>query len=932
MSVRIQHNRGDVYLGNQKELKNGQLFLSYVNQDYLNSNGHSFSKGQIWVKDPSDENLIELTDARSINSLSFKGYITESFDGDFVNASESIQPEFKHCHVGDFWIFNSKRESGFNTTFLKGDILLITKTTYSPDTSENAPFREKLTNVEYIKIPSNIVDISSTDLQTEDINEALQKLEQRLLYKGEFKSLQEYYNLERKKGYLYISTQSLYINQTDISTGEARPVEDNFIKTYPGDLIFWNGEKWTLIPSGSDSANIVYQPNTSEIEAVESFEDWHKQQLESATTVKEAIDILNKSKAQLDNKGKVPFSQLPDILRKGLSLQGKFYPLVSRDISGDTKNNPDNQNDWPTIEDEEIYTGCFWIVDCYAQANVQYKDKTQANRVVELNSGDWIVWIDNTKTFEIIDNSDRINSIDVIDSKTGERTSLIGNVGITSNSKLPVSVSANSVVIGSNQLVTQKDGEDGKNKYFPVYTDSAVNEIRNSSLHQESDAIVSDINIQIGSEKNPKSLINYGSLGALKTEGSTPTSFINNFLFIDSAHLSKIDNSVFYRTTKLRASERNNYATGNESVDIYLPEASSNLLASIANDSLTPNYHTKTLQNGFLTNTLTSEIDYTDATFAENYEAGYENIGIGRTTVEDMDTGEITFYAKTKDRLIGIGKAAGFYTQFHSILDSGSSNASKVEHFLNREATAKTHLVLNPSNILGEVETFVSLPFVSGTLITWEEVNDVFGFGKGVPLMIPAWETHTHEDSTKVGLDTSPITIKINRPAHDNVKLDRTNDLSKIYEDDEKSKGTSTWSYIGSSQEGSLQDDIRTSIDDVVSFDSWLESQRSVATNEAFILPATAKTDGSSRLDKNLNLTEDENEVKNDRYGKGKRDGVYQRILPSRSIYPNEPTYYDPLTGKLIPQNVKTKDVEMPAVGGVILTSRSRIEGGVWSD
>lgn len=58
---------------------------------------------------------------------------------------------------------------------------------------------------------------------------------------------------------------------------------------------------------------------------------------------------------------------------------------------------------------------------------------------------------------------------------------------------------------------------------------------------------------------------------------------------------------------------------------------------------------------------------------------------------------------------------------------------------------------------------------------------------------------------------------------------------------------------------------------------------------------------------------------------------MYQRILPSKSIYASEPQYYDPITGKAIPQNV-IKDVEMPAEGGVLLTSRSRIDGGWWDE
>jgi hypothetical protein len=71
-------------------------------------------------------------------------------------------------------------------------------------------------------------------------------------------------------------------------------------------------------------------------------------------------------------------------------------------------------------------------------------------------------------------------------------------------------------------------------------------------------------------------------------------------------------------------------------------------------------------------------------------------------------------------------------------------------------------------------------------------------------------------------------------------------------------------------------------------------------------------------------------EVRNDAFDADKGYGTFQRILPSRTLYKDDPVYYDPFTGDLIPQNTTEKDVEMPAVGGVLLTNRSRIECGYW--
>lgn len=926
MSVQIQLSRGDVYLGNQKDLKNGQIFLSYINKNPLTSNKHSYSEGQLWIKDPSNTQLTELANARSINSLSFKGYINENFDGDFVNAKETTQINFRHCHIGDFWIFDYTDTVHYNTTFFKGDILLITNTEY--EFSENTSFRENLKSVEYIKIPGSTIDSSITDFNTEELNEVIQQLELRLTYKGEFKTPQEYYNLPKKKGYMYIATNTIYINKANLLVGEKRDSADDLLKLKPGDFIWWNGGKWVLIPSGVDAEEILYTPNSSKINAITTFADYHKEQLESVTNIQEAIDLLNISKAHLDKNGKIPYSELPDAVRQGLAIQGKFYPLKYK--LEDKKNDPENQNPWPSLisEDEDtenLHSGCFWIVDCFGLKNIQYVDKTQNNRVIELNSGDWIVWVDKTNQFEIIDNSDRISSIDVTHPNiNGKTTSLTGNIGLTTQGKVQVYLNDNNIILGDDNLVSQSYIEDGKENYFPIYTKNK-NELISSQLHQENETIISNIGFQVGAVNNKRNNTTFGNLGVEKTAGSSKTSYINNYLFINSASVLKDTNEVFYRSTNIHASNRNTFARDDETLDIYLPEASSTLVATHIEDILTPNYITKTQENGFVTNSYNSEILYTNEVFDENFEQGFENIGIGRSTVEDTDTGEITFFAKTKDKLNNNFVADGFYTQYHSLVNNTLQGEDKVEHFLNRNARARTHLVINPTVLEDEIETFIKMPMVSGTLITWEEIALAFG-AKGIPLMIPAWEQMSFRNGTFVGLDTSPITIKLNRESHDNVSIKRENDLATNYGTGDKS----TWSYIDSNKEGSLQES-RGSKDDIVSFDSWLESQRAIATKEAFIIPATAKKDGKSTLDMYMNYIPDSNETKNDVYGKNKSGGKYQRILPSRTLYPDESVYYDPITGQLIKQDVTTKDVEMPAVGGVLLTSRSRINGGDWT-
>lgn len=912
MPATVIHNRGDVHLGNQQNLKNGQIFISYFNTDSQTSNHHSYSEGQLWAKDPSKDELLEIANARSINALRCRGYIDSNFHGDFVNAREDTQNIYRNCHEGDFWIFKENNLEDFQEPFYKHDILLVTETTY--EDSPNTAFRKTLTDVKYVRIP---VSNAEKHQATND------RVDYKLEYKGEFSDLQGFYELDKTVGNLYIALKALNILKVNFKYAESRdPGESTFVKLKAGDFIWWNGSAWEIIPSGFDITDILYTPDSESIDKVSTFEDWQKDILKSAKNVKEALDILMSTKAQLDENGKVPYAQLPDALKNSLVPQGKFYPVISRTLD---INDPENQRAWPEMPDgSEKLTGYYWIVDCSEQTNVQYQDKDHPGRVLELNTGDWIVWFDNAKQFEVIDNSDRVTSIDLYDPLTFKKTSLTGSIGFLGENIDVVPQGNNVKIKFKGTVVTQSEADgDGIPNYFPIYGEKK-NTLKTSEMYQVLDEIISKINFTVGRYNDSKELDAFGNIGIKKSAGATQTTYINNYLFYDTSSLLKDGNKIFNRRSNIRASDRRNFATGDETIDVTFPEASSLLVGILAPDSTTKNYHTMTSFDGFITDTLTSEIDYVDKYLEENFEDGYENVGLGRLASEDVDLGEVTFYAKSKDL------APGFTTDhIHGDFNGFSVQSAKKEHTLKRkEVKGRTHLVINPTILEDEIETFVNMPTVSGTLLTWEELTFVFGAGNGTPLMIPAWEIMNFRDREFIGLDTSPITIRLNRPAHDNVPVTRENDLSKNYGPGKQS----AWGYLGSSQEGSLQDPARGPIDDFVSFDAWFEAERAIVSKEAFILPASALKDGSSGMDMFLEHHPDEiNEVRNDAYDADGSFGIFQRILPSRTLYGNDPVYYDPITGALIPQNVKTKDVEMPAVGGVLLTNRSRIEGGYWS-
>lgn len=926
MPAKIRHRRGDVYLANQEGLVDGQIFWSYHNTDPIESRGHTRSEGQLWAKDPSSDKLLEIADRRKLNADSFRGFIDRRFEGDFVNADEKLFADYRFCKAGDYWIFDVDRPTGFDYKFVKGDILYIDSVEY--EDVESDTFRQKLKSVKYIRIPGTTMNSETTDLEAEDVVSAVQELEFRLKYSGYItRENIRLSDLTAKKGWMYLVADVVHYNSDQFELTGKETLSGSQVVLVHGDFIFWNGNKWQVIPAGL----ALYQVNAEAIDAVTTFTDSHKEQLKSATDYESAIHILNVTKAQLDENGKIPLSQLPNSVRDGLVLQGKFYPLKD---TYDNASDPNDQNSWPiyinpdTQKPDDYRNGAFWIVDCNGVKNVPYLDKTIDGRVIELNTNDFIVWTAATGRFEVIDNSDRVTGLTIaISDGTNRKVTLAGNIQVQANGRLRLfTKDDDTLIIDSTRLLGQDTNRLGKKDYLAQYLDE--NTLTPSDLHKVDERIVDDIGFQVGNIANTQMAQVYGNMGVSKTIGSTKTTYINNYMFIESATTTKDGNDVFFRETDIHASNRNNFATGeDERIDIFYPEASSTLLGVYLEDSLTPDYHSKVAFDGFITDTLTSEWVGHDPVLAENYENGQENVGIGRTVTEDTDTGEITFFGKSKDRYNTDYRpqSMGFFTTLHSVANGISKGANLYEHFLNRHVKPKTHLVINPNILIDEVETFVRMPLVSGTLLTWEELAQIFG-EPGVPLMIPAWELKAFRDRDFVGLDTSPVTIKINRKATGHTKVDRTNDLSKDY-----GKGVkSTWSYIGSSKEGSLQDETRTSIDDVVSFDSWLEAQRAVASNEAFVLPASAIKDGESVVDTETGeYTEDPTETKMKAYDRNSKGGYYQRILPSRSIYKDETVYYDPFTGKLIPQQTY-KDIELPAEGGVLLTSRSRIDGGIW--
>ena len=234
----------------------------------------------------------------------------------------------------------------------------------------------------------------------------------------------------------------------------------------------------------------------------------------------------------------------------------------------------------------------------------------------------------------------------------------------------------------------------------------------------------------------------------------------------------------------------------------------------------------------------------------------------------------------------------------------------------------KAQLRINPLTIEDMATIVVYMPRVGGTLITEEYIKEMYS--NGVALTIPTWELHNRNGEDYIGLSESPIKIRVNRKKSGNEKFDRENHLLS-----ENGKGLETaWTYIGSNHTGSAQQAEQGDKSDIITFDAWVEAQRSIATKEGFVLPSTALlNDHSHYSDKNNVVTED-TEVVNDQLGKDGGLTEFARIVPSRSLFKWDPAYYDAY-GNLKDQEIQ-KTVEMPAESGVLVTHNSLLRAPVY--
>ena len=937
MASRIQVARGSLDL-RKDHLIEGELFWQGRNisnnteTDFKENPSFAWDEGTLYIAKPSlrgpqsngnnlvpdNEEPIPIAGARAFKGLVWRGDLT---------AQQSIEDStFKYVRTGDFYVFKNDAVEGIFKNvddFRKNDILLITYADFDISTG-------LASNITYTKIDCSGGDAYQTrfnnttnDFEATDVQSAIEELEyEKLSYRGTLSNQAQVNALRPDRGTLYLlQSDGLVFNSQS-----KHPFER---VTKKGDFVYFLNEEdgWWLIPSGyTDSQDIDYDP-TRAVELQRSvngtegttYDDTHINETSVLTNVKEAIDFLMSTKAQLDKAGKVPLSQLHATVLGNLQYCGTWNPLIDDNTSG--VDDPLLQSPWPEGVDIDgsgedgsktaPHNGDYYIVKT-SGVNIQYRDKTSKqgesyNRVLELNAGDYIVFSkspisDASVTdggeyhWSVIDNSDRITSLNyIINGKrdTGEALELpeenvhteirIGTPTMAASDKLVLYDDAGKITIAGVRLVSQKLDENGMATALPRYTKNGnKNELENAPIYSYEDADKGELtlfhsNVSIGDVAHTFETEVHGDIHVFP-HISTVAEEINQGLLDSQIRFYSADDTSLtttYRELDLRIdhNQKNNSA-------VYLPDESSKIIGKLAGVDLISGRIVKSTHNGYIESSSIEEHMRPNAEhLSENGEQTYnDNDVVGleihapTITVNNAEIRHITFGQRSNlDPNLPNG---GQFTDDGTLLiEEYKSNVYANEH--------------TTENII------IYLPSRSGTLITDLDIQDQFdGEEKVLPVYGPK---KTIDGTERVTLINSNIKQTANALFNTitkaaSVKSDSDKEYDQYYkfevdengnypEEDEVVRSNLVVGKLSTDEEGN----------------KYVSEPRNLLVSGDTIIGNTE-----------TNVT----------------------FIHSGRIFEDDSQYRNPYTEERLP--LTDVHVDLPAISGVLLTSNSRIDGGLW--
>ena len=960
-----------------------------------------WNEGTLWIGrpsldgSPSAELPIPIAGGRTHNALVYRGTLSTE--------ASILDDIFEHARVGDWYVFTADAVAGTSTTkeytfhktddFRKDDVLIIVdvggRTNIDIDTgkiidqslikyyrlnnsggyADDVYFRESVTKNFY-------------QWQADNVEGALKEVQ---IEKLQFiKTIGSAADIPATPivGGLYLITAD------DIEFNTARG--DHVFTCDKGDFVYWTADTlyeddsveyktyntdyyWHLIPSGYTNADEIDYYDADRINNGQkdlfikslfgTFSDYHKDLFnKNSDNVHKMLDFLMGNKAQLDEQGKVPLSQLHDTVLGALQFKGNFCPLngtITEDMMSIEEGTnlvtitvKDRYNPLPgysyyadgdtldTSDEASVQNGDYYIIDlsAYGITNLQYDT---GDGIWELNTGDWIVFSasdnqDSTSSgsssqkgrWTKIDNSDRLTQMSytidriyddnfwttVIDEK---QLNLVGNPILRASHKVGlVNKGHNTVEIVGDHLVDQLLNEHSISAYHPRY----VNEdgtIQNSFLEDIlTDYATGDMTYDYTqfhkAQSNNKSLFHSNVvIGVENSEHRDLTTYgdihVLPHLKLDEDSNTQVNEKslvhfrVFENGTK---KEVYLFAQDGSKVDDHgIDEDMSDELVNIALPE-----HTSTLVGKL------SGVQFEEGRLLKSVDEGYAE----STSIEE----HINESENTMNSHDGVKNIVEFHSQVSTPINNtyeiwfGTHDSTNNKDYDSSDFKDDGQLYsallarLTKNFYQEEANIYVSLPCESGTLLTQENLIKIFGDGV---------EGDTY--LTMFG-DTSAIDGGPNRfntfqkaPIRQVENALRTRILSSLANAD-------TAKTIRAANAEEFAKIKRATTDPKY-------TEKFTPTTDTSVSDTVIENDVVvGKYDDEGNLLEKKSLVATKALGVGDDEHAAGFIRAPRTNFPTAEQYYNPWTGEYYePQDVQ---VDMPNESGVMLTNNSLIDGGLY--
>ena len=990
MASKLQLARGSLK-GKQNSnlpLLPSEMFWVARTSDENNANSEftKWDEGTLYVGRPSvnldrpSEKPIPIAGARTYFSVVNRGYLSTE-----TSIQDSI---FQHALVGDLYIWTQDATAGvFHNVddFRKDDLLLILDNGGDDNINSSGIIIDQ-SLIKYKRINASggyADDVYFTQNGKEDgdhwtgfdatnVQDALLELNyEKGQYCGTIGTNAQIPAVPVIGGIYLVTADQLSFNSD----------KDDAFSPDKGDFVYWKQTTnidittgtWVQIPSGYTNANeIDYYDHDDDIDVFvndlfTTFNSDHVEKFKSASkNVHTMLDFLMAQKAQLDEQGKIPLSQLHDTVLGSLQFRGTWNPLIPDISVEDMLNTVDGKQ---SVKDEYAGTivntlpgfkgyqdgdsgtvdilyegvnhGDYYVVDTQSDIlNLQY-DYYGVN--FELNKGDWIVYCDSdaidTSSYGTtgkhgfwtkIDNTDRLSAIQYkIDVQNKNNffvtheidesiLTLVGTPKIVAQNKIGLEfLGNNTVAITGRGLIDQLEYEDPLPNFLVQY-DNSTGTVKNSYVEQ----IDGDYSGQERLDHHDDTVTN------------AVTRFHSNVEIgnADEMRTTKTYGDVFLFPHAVEELDQVNYHKSVMKIGVDALDGDG-ILRRRWVSLVAPNGETKYGVDEDVADSITNVIlpEHTSTLIGKLAGVEFETRRVLKSTTEGYaESTSIEEHINDDTNNSNFHDSINNIVEFHSQVSApinnsyeyyfGDWNTSEDQGYYSNNdfdengnlarlwgKKISARLVKNTYQVDSNIT--VMLPTESGTLITEELVKKIFDNADDDTWLTMFGQSIDLTTTKRVNtLQKSPFRLINNalRTRLLNSKIEKVQDETKAELQTATSKA--------------FADEIAKEVDDG-SFKSSLDKDIATTVSEADIIAAKFDKDGNILEKKSIAAT-DSLVVSDPDYGTVLFQGA-------RRNFPDAEQYYDPATGEATtPVDVV---VDAPNESGVLITSNSVISGGVWN-